>query len=64
MEIIKNYRHDAALRRSFNALAEQAFGLNFENWYNLGYWGDDYCPYSVVEDFGPRKLRIPTLSHA
>ena len=32
MEIIKNYRHNEALRRSFNALAEKTFGLNFENW--------------------------------
>ncbi len=50
MEIIHNYRHNKALRDSFNALAEQTFGLNFENWYQLGHWGDCYDPYSVVID--------------
>ena len=50
MKVIKNYRDNAALRASFNALAEETFGLNFENWYTLGYWGDNYAPYSVLED--------------
>ena len=31
MNVIKNYRDNAALRASFNALAEETFGLNFEN---------------------------------
>lgn len=48
MEIVKNYRHNAALRQSFNALAEATFGLNFEQWYRDGFWGDNYNPYSVV----------------
>lgn len=50
MEIVKGYRDDEALRRSFNELAEATFGLNFENWYQMGYWGDAYAPYSVVID--------------
>ena len=50
-EIAKNYRDNASLRASFNALAEQTFGgLNFENWYQLGYWGDNYIPYSLIID--------------
>ena len=50
MTIVKHYRDNAALRSSFNALAEATFGLNFENWYRLGYWGDNYAPYSVLMD--------------
>lgn len=50
MKIIKQYREDAALRKSFNELAEATFGLNFENWYQIGFWGDHYEPYSIVED--------------
>lgn len=50
MKIIKHYRDDAELRRSFNALAETTFGLNFENWYQMGYWTDNYNPYSIVMD--------------
>lgn len=50
MDIRKNYRNDDALRGSFNRLAEETFGLNFENWYQNGYWSDNYNPYSVVID--------------
>lgn len=50
MQIVKNYREDPALRASFNALAEKTFGISFENWYQIGFWGDAYTPYSVVED--------------
>lgn len=49
-EIVKHYRHNKALRDSFNALAEATFGLNFESWYQNGFWGDDYDPYSIVID--------------
>lgn len=50
MEVIHGYREDPALRSSFNALAEETFGLNFEHWFRLGYWGDNYDPHSVVVD--------------
>ena len=50
MKIVKHYRNDPALRASFNALAEKTFGLNFENWYQNGFWGDNYDPYSMVVD--------------
>lgn len=50
MTIVKHYRDNEALRSSFNTLAEATFGLNFENWYQMGYWGDNYTPYSVLED--------------
>lgn len=50
MEIIKNYRDNKELRDSFNKLAEATFGLNFEGWYQNGYWGENYNPYSIVVD--------------
>ena len=49
-EIVKHYRENDALRASFNALAEATFGLNFESWYQNGFWGDSYDPYSILED--------------
>ena len=49
-EIIKKYQDNEVLRNSFNALAEKTFGLNFEGWYQTGYWRDDYIPYSIVMD--------------
>ena len=48
--IVKGYCADDALRRSFVALAQRTFGLTFEDWYQNGFWGDDYVPYSVVVD--------------
>ena len=50
VSIEKNYRNNDALRASFNKLAEKTFGLNFENWYQNGFWQDNYIPYSVVID--------------
>ena len=76
MNIIHGYRDDKALRDSFNALAEQTFGLNFEGWYQNGFWGENYDPHSVVIDgkvvsnvsgnrtdlvFGGRRYRILQL---
>lgn len=49
MDIRKHYEGDAALRQSFNTLAEETFGLNFENWYQTGFWQEAYTPYSVIE---------------
>ena len=51
MNIIHGYRDDKRLRDSFNLLAEQTFdGLNFEQWYQNGFWGDNYDPHSIVID--------------
>lgn len=49
-EIIKNYRDNDLLRRSFNELAAKTFGLDFEDWYQNGFWSDNYIPYSLVKD--------------
>lgn len=46
--IMKDYRNNEALRKSFNRLAEKTFGLNFEDWYQRGYWREQYNPYSMV----------------
>ena len=50
MDILHGYRADKQLRDSFNRLAEQTFGLNFEGWYQNGFWGDNYDPHSIVID--------------
>lgn len=49
-ELIKGYHHDTALRRSFDALSIDTFGLSFEDWYQNHFWGDDYILYSIVEN--------------
>ncbi len=50
MELMTHYRDNADLRNSFNALAQDTFGLNFEWWYQRGFWTDCYQPYSMVEE--------------
>lgn len=47
--IVKAYQDNALLRNSFNNLAEEIFALNFEDWYQNGYWGEKYIPYSIVD---------------
>ena len=50
MDILHGYRADKQLRDSFNRLAEETFGLNFEGWYQNGFWQDNYDPHSIVID--------------
>ena len=44
------YRDDDSLRKSFNRLANNIFDIDFERWYQEGYWGDGYIPYSLIDD--------------
>lgn len=49
LKLYKSYRDDDVLRRSLSALARKTFGgLDFEDWYQNGFWGDGYTPYSFV----------------
>lgn len=50
MEILHGYRDCKELRDSFNELAEKTFELSFENWYQNGFWKENYDPFSVVID--------------
>ncbi|MDF2885959.1 MAG: GCN5-related N-acetyltransferase [Lacrimispora sp.] len=45
----KGYQDDERARKSFNQLAGQIFGLDFENWYQNGYWKNNYIPYSILK---------------
>lgn len=47
-QVIKNYRDNAQLRLSFNKLAQKTFCIDFEDWYQNGYWTDRYNPYSII----------------
>ncbi len=48
--VIKNYKDNTELRKSFNELAEKTFDINFEDWYQNGFWSDKYNPFSIVVD--------------
>lgn len=49
MRLIKGYEKQNHLRQSFNELAQQTFGIDFESWYEKGYWTDKYIPYSFAD---------------
>lgn len=49
-KIVKDYRNDKTFRDSFNHLAQKTFGLDFEDWYQNGFWREHYIPYSIVKD--------------
>lgn len=48
MEYVKGYRHDDRLRKSFCALAHATFGIDFEEWYQRGFWDERYIPHSYI----------------
>jgi predicted N-acetyltransferase YhbS len=49
MRFVKGYRDEGVLRESFNQLASDTFGINFEKWYELGFWTEKYEPYSFAD---------------
>ncbi|MUT67414.1 GNAT family N-acetyltransferase [Paenibacillus sp. NEAU-GSW1] len=48
--VISNYKNDEILRKSFNQLANDVFGIDFEQFYQKGFWDDHYICHSVVID--------------
>jgi GNAT superfamily N-acetyltransferase len=48
LTFVSGYEKNRKLRRSFNELAEETFGIQFEEWFNLGYWSNKYIPYSFA----------------
>ncbi len=45
----KDHKSNEKLRKSFNELATSVFGINFEEWYQKGYWNNRYIPFSYVD---------------
>lgn len=42
-------RDDPPVRASFNALAGETFGIDFEPWRRAGFWDETYCPHVLLE---------------
>lgn len=51
LTFVKDYKQNKGLRISFNQLAMETFGaaIDFESWYQSGYWNDQYICYSFHE---------------
>lgn len=47
---VKDYRDNEKLREELNNLTEKNYGFNFRKWYEEGYWGKEYIPYSLLDD--------------
>lgn len=52
-------RNNLQLKQSFFILANDTFGLEFEQWDTFGYWDDTYCPY-VYEVNGEIVANVST----
>lgn len=50
IQVIKDYKENEELRTSFNTLAQKTFCLDFEDWYQNGYFTERYNPHSIVMD--------------
>lgn len=50
MKFISDYKSNDQLRKSFNTLAMETFGqgIDFESWYQAGYWNTHYKCYSYI----------------
>jgi Predicted acetyltransferase len=46
--MINNYKENDKYRQSLNKLARKTYGFDFEDWYQQGFWGGKYCPYSLL----------------
>ncbi|MEG0286569.1 MAG: GNAT family N-acetyltransferase [Vagococcus sp.] len=49
-QLTNNIKENKIWRKSFNELAELTFGINFEEWYQAGFWGDNYIAYALLDD--------------
>ncbi len=47
---IKEFKNIAGYRESLNRLAKEVYGFDFEEWYQQGFWGDRYRPYSLLHN--------------
>ncbi len=47
---VKEYKDQMTYRKSLNRLAAAIYGFDFEEWYQQGFWGDRYRPYSLVHN--------------
>lgn len=48
--ITNQIQSNEALRCSFNKLAHQTFNIDFEVWFQKGYWGNTYTCHSITKD--------------
>lgn len=50
MEQLSDYKNNNELRGKFNELTREIFGLDFEDWYQRGFWDERYVCHSFFEN--------------
>ncbi|MFD3157982.1 GNAT family N-acetyltransferase [Haloimpatiens sp. FM7330] len=48
-KLITDYKNNEKYRASFNELAIGTFGIDFEPWFQKGFWNENYICYSYVD---------------
>ena len=48
-KLIYNYKDNQKYRESFNELAKKTFEIDFEEWYQRGFWNENYVCYSYLD---------------
>lgn len=46
---VVDFKENTPIRKSFSRLAKQTFGLDFESWYKLDFWHDQYIPHALLD---------------
>lgn len=49
LELIVDYKDNEKYRKSFNELATATFGIDFEPWFQKGFWNERYICYSYAD---------------
>lgn len=44
----KDYKHNDTFRKSYSELSHLTFGIEFEEYYQKGFWSDRYVPFSYI----------------
>ncbi|OKP94512.1 GNAT family N-acetyltransferase [Paenibacillus sp. P32E] len=50
IDLVYDYKDSKVYRDSFNQLATLVFDINFEDWYQKGFWDDRYICHSFIRD--------------
>lgn len=64
LKLIRDYSNIEKYRASFNELAGQVFGIDFEPWYKAGFWNERYVCYyyaaggTVVSNVSINKMDL------
>ncbi|GIP39350.1 GNAT family acetyltransferase [Paenibacillus sp. J31TS4] len=64
LTLVTDYKENDALRASFNRLAQDTFGIDFEPWYRAGCWDESYQCLSfadgteIVANVSATRLRL------